>query len=185
MASTSSSWGARGRISGPPSSGGNSSNSSNSNSSSGSSSSSSSSGKTDVLCIVGSACRLGASREVVAAADSRLIKIKVDGETVTVDRYDVRLLLQDVGDFARINCSEERRLLKLQEDREIEEMRYEDLPRCTAFSDDLPQQRQQHQREWTPTLEQQQQEQQQQQQQGERSSRFGLSLREGASAAEG
>ncbi|KAL8275044.1 hypothetical protein Esti_001100 [Eimeria stiedai] len=191
MASASSSWGARGRTTGP------------SSRSKSSSSSSSSKG----LCIVGSACRFGASREVVAAAESRLIKIQVDGETVTVDRcgeladwtlhpflpqkkrnllfiYDVRLLLGDVGSFAQMNCSEERRLAKLQESREIEEMRYEDLPRCAAFSDDLPPPQQQQQREWTPTLEQQQQ----QQQQEERSSRFaslGTSLRESGSAVEG
>lgn len=40
-------------------------------------------------------------------------------------RYDVRLLLGDVAAFARQNCSEERRLAKLQENREIEDMRYE------------------------------------------------------------
>lgn len=115
------------------------------------SASSSSSG----LCAVGNACRFGSSREVTSAADSRLIKIQVEGEEVSVDRYDVRLLLGDVAAFARQNCSEDRRLAKLQESREIDDMRYEDLPRRTAFSDDLPPPQQQ-QEQWTPTLEQQQ-----------------------------
>lgn len=120
---------------------------------SGSAASSGSSG----LCIFGSTCRFGSSREVAASADSRLITIEVDGEEVTVDRYDVRLLLGEVAAFARQNCSEERRLAKLQESREIEEMRYEDLPRRAAFSDELPpQQQHQERRQWTPTLEQQQ-----------------------------
>ncbi|OEH73721.1 splicing arginine serine-rich protein [Cyclospora cayetanensis] len=57
--------------------------------------------------------------------DSRLIKIDVEGEEVLVDRYDVRLLLGNIGPFIHQNCSEERRLTALQETREIEEMRYE------------------------------------------------------------
>ncbi|KAL8433067.1 hypothetical protein Efla_006266 [Eimeria flavescens] len=118
------------------------------------SSSSSSSCSSSGLCVVGSACRFANSREVVSAADNRLIKIEVDGQEITVDRYDVRLLLGDVAAFAKQNCSEEWRLAKLQESRELEDMRYEDLPRRAAFADDLPSPQQQ--RQWTPTLEQQQ-----------------------------
>lgn len=100
----------------------------------------------------------------------------------------MRLLLGDVASFARQNCSKEWRLAELQESREIEEMRYEvmlgtetqttgralrskrrphflaciqDLPRRSAFSDDLPTppEHQQEQQQWTPTLEQHKQQQ--------------------------
>ncbi|CDJ40457.1 splicing factor, arginine/serine-rich 8, putative [Eimeria tenella] len=144
-------WGGRGRTSGTPSSSGGN----------GISSTSSSSASSSGLCVTGTACRFGSSRGMASAADNRLIKIEVEGEEVLVDRYDVRLLLGDVASFARQNCSKEWRLAELQESREIEEMRYEDLPRRSAFSDDLPTppEHQQEQQQWTPTLEQHKQQQ--------------------------